>query len=39
MIMRVVLALDAGPMLMKTVVADGAWEREEIAKYLEAHPW
>lgn len=23
----------------RVVVADGAWEREEIAKYLEAHPW
>jgi len=21
------------------VVADGSWEREEITKYLEAHPW
>jgi len=23
----------------RVVVADGAWEREGIAKYLEAHPW
>ncbi|MFF9624079.1 PmoA family protein [Streptomyces griseosporeus] len=23
----------------RVVVADGAWEREEIARYLEAHPW
>ncbi|MEH0581769.1 MULTISPECIES: PmoA family protein [Streptomyces] len=23
----------------RVVVADGAWEREEIAKYLETHPW
>ncbi|GHF58260.1 PmoA family protein [Streptomyces griseosporeus] len=23
----------------RVVVADGAWEREEIAGYLEAHPW
>ncbi|MFD7709108.1 PmoA family protein [Streptomyces sp. NPDC059786] len=23
----------------RVVVADGAWEREEIAKYLEEHPW
>jgi hypothetical protein len=23
----------------RVVVADGAWEREEIATYLEAHPW
>ncbi|GAA2342256.1 PmoA family protein [Streptomyces kunmingensis] len=23
----------------RVVVADGAWEREEISKYLEEHPW
>lgn len=23
----------------RVVIADGAWEREEIAKYLEARPW
>ena len=23
----------------RVVVADGAWEREEIAKYLAVHPW
>jgi len=23
----------------RVVVAEGAWEREEVAKYLEEHPW
>ena len=23
----------------RVVVADGAWERADIAKYLDAHPW